>query len=74
MNFNKTNNINNKNINKNEDIILRKLNLKKHSSNGFMQIYRNNNAHIDTKYLTSSAVNPPNSSKVKLYNSSSVGI
>ena len=51
MNFNKTNNINNKNINKNEDIILRKLNLKKHSSNGFMQIYRNNNAHIDTKYL-----------------------
>ena len=51
MNFNKTNNINNKNINKNEDIILRKLNLKKHASNGFMQIYRNNNAHIDTKYL-----------------------
>ena len=38
-------------LNKNEDIILRKLNLKKHSSNGFMQIYRNNNAHIDTKYL-----------------------
>ena len=51
MNFNKTNNINNKNINKNEDIILRKLNLKKNSSKGFMQLYRNNNAHIDTKYL-----------------------
>ena len=51
MNFNKTNNINNKNINKNEDIILRKLNLKKNSSKGFMQLYRNNNAHMDTKYL-----------------------
>ena len=51
MNFNKTNNINNKNINKNEDIIFRKLNLKKNSSKGFMQLYRNNNAHMDTKYL-----------------------
>ena len=48
MNINNSNNINNKNINKNEDIIFRKLNLQKHSPNSLMQKYRNSNIELYT--------------------------
>ena len=51
MNINNSNNINNKNINKNEDIIFRKLNLQKHSPNSLMQKYRNSNINRDSNYI-----------------------